>query len=450
MKKLIAFSSVLALVLVSSGLFAYDILNSEGEKSWFSVNMEARYGLNIDTPAPNAGTAYDPEPTVIYENFDDRQERVSIGVSYDGDLYAFGLAARWDRRWTDTDPFPGMDVAWGKFYFMDKQLWLRAGALTRAWGLDTDPLNYNYADAKGFQLNFAPTSVNGLNVGVALPVPSNGARRTILKGIDAVGDPWDGTSYAKAVGAVTAQWGPSYPFANMRFGLRLNGTIPNLDFGTELKLNGLADTNGKVDTTTRKPLEDEAEGDFKGMDFHLTAVYTFAPITVKAAVLATGIADGREKAADPLLSIGAQIGVAIPEVAPNLSLGSPWVRLVMAPVDISSGDSKKGRNTSRPSDDQLTQESLQDMHISFEWEPSYSIVPDKVKALLWLGVYYSSLVKPTADEEDYPIEVAVQPKVEFKFAPNATLSIFDKVTFAQKAVKEGFKNTLGLRISLGF
>jgi hypothetical protein len=475
MKKLIAFSSVLALVLVGSGLFAIDILDKDGVATGFSVGMEARYGFNMDTPAPDAGTAYDPEPTTLYEQFDDRQARVSIGVSYNGDLYAFGVGAQFNKRWTDTELSYGVDTAWGKFYFMDKQLWLRAGSLDGVWRIDTDPISLNYADTKGLQLNFAPSSVNGLQVGVALPVPLNGATRTIVSataGTAAKDAYWefkdsdsdnkvsvgDEVTYHEAVkavagtSAVTAKWGPSYPFANMRFGLRLNGTIPNLDFGTELKLNGLAETNGKVDPVTHKPLEDEAEGDFKGMDFHFLAVYTFAPITIKAALAAENIADGRASgiAKDTLVRAGVRVIFDIPNSIPNLDLGDPWVQLMMQPTDITSGDDKNGRNAGRPADEQLKQESFQDMHINFEWEPSYSIVPDKVKGSLLFGLYYSSWVKPTDLEKEYPIEVAVQPKVTFSFAPNATISIFDRVTLAQKAVKEGFKNALSLRIALGF
>jgi hypothetical protein len=90
------------------------------------------------------------------------------------------------------------------------------------------------------------------------------------------------------------------------------------------------------------------------------------------------------------------------------------------------------------------------MAISFEWEPSYYIVPEKVQALLWFQVLYNSWVKPTPAEEDYPIGFSVQPKVVFTFAPNATISIYDTITPAQQKIEKGFKNTIGFRFAWAF
>jgi hypothetical protein len=451
-KKLIAFSSVLALVVASSGLFAFDILDKEGESTGFSVSSTAQFGFDIKTEEESDG---DPTPASIYQINSDPQAKVEIGVGYDGDNYAFGLAGRLKKNFVDSgSTIVELDDAWGKYYLMDKQLWLQAGTLGRVWGIDTDPLNNSWAEKKGFQLNFTPKAVSGLSVGFSLPVPKAGSR--LIYTTEGRGDHFDDHGvYTKGDYQVWwGNWGPAYLFTNMAFGLRLNGTIPNLDFGMELGLNGQESSNGKLFTAP----DDEAEGEFKGMKFHFTAVYTFAPVTIKAALLATDIASGVENnRPDTKLSIGGQISFAIPEVAPNLSLGEPWVRLVMEPTDITSNiavygvyHGESGRNGVRPGLEPLEQESLQDMHISFEWEPSYSIVPDKVKALLWFGVYYSSWVKPTKDEEDYPMEIAFQPKVEFTFAPSATLSIFDKVTVAQKRMEHGFKNEIGFRFAWAF
>jgi hypothetical protein len=413
MKKLIAFSSVLALVLAGSNLFAFDILNSEGEKSGFSLSVDARFGVAIDTPAPDAKTDYDPEPTTISQNNGDPHAKVAIGVGYDGDLYAFGLEAKGEKDFVGNTQALNVGDAWGKFYFMDKQLWLRGGTLANEWRLDVDPVKRSWGGANpGFQLNFSPSAVSGLSVGLSLPVPKSGAR-----------------TFGENPDDKKLNWGPSYPFANMVFGLKLNGTIPNLEFGTELKLNGTEATNGKEG-------KDEAEGDFKGMDFHFTAKYALSPITITAAMAAEGIADGTKNPDNVRLTAGVRVGFAIPEVAPNLSLGSPWVQLVMDPSKLGNTEGKT--------------DSFKDMHITFEWEPSYKIVPDKVTAKVWFQVKYSSWADLETGEEDYPLGFAVKPSVVFNFTPNASITLFDEVTAVQQKRDDGFKNQLGLRFYWGF
>jgi hypothetical protein len=350
---------------------------------------------------------------------------VTISAGYDGDNYAFGVAAGFRQKFATASlasPMDGnkewyLDDAWGKYYLMEnKQLWLRAGALTRAWGLDTDPLGRNYGgdNGPGLQINFAPSAVSGLNIGVAMPVPLAGTRVFKVEDVEQ-----------------KLNWAPTYPFANMVFGLRLNGTIPNLDFGTELKLKGLAATNGKTG-------DDEGEGDFTGMNFHLTAIYTFAPVTIKAALVAEGIADGRTGAADPVSTAGVRVIFDIPNSVPNLDLGDPWVQLQMLPNANPNSDKKTGVD------------SFADMLIEFEWAPSYSIVPDKAKAILTLSGNYRSWADAGPAQEDYPLEFAVQPQVVFTFAPNATLAILDKITLVQKEKEKGFANLLGFRFALAF
>jgi hypothetical protein len=418
MKKLIAISSLLVLVAASSGLFAYDILNGDGEKSGFALEMEARYGIDILTE--NA------EPATMYEEPGDPQAKVKVGVSYDGDNYAFGLGAGWEKRYTNEDGKFFVDKAWGKYYFLEKQFWLRAGTVDGLWRIDTDPLNKNYAGdngGPGLQLNLAPKAINGLNVGFALPVPIKGNRLHVDAEVRE-----DGKEISPAT---DFSWNPAYPFANMVFGLRLNGTIPNLDFGTELRLRGNESTNGKTG-------DDEGEGLFKGVNFHFTTVYTIKAITIKAALVAEEIGDRSEAATNTKLWAGAQLGFDIPNGIPNVDLGDPWVSLVMKP------------NANANSDGETEADQFADMDIAFEWEPNYSIIPDKIKALLWFGMYYSSWADATDAQKDYPMEVAVQPKVEFKFAPNATISVFNKVTLVQKKTEDGLKNQLGFRFNWGF
>jgi predicted RecA/RadA family phage recombinase len=432
MKKLIAFSSVLALVLASSGLFAIDILDKEGEATGFSVSSTAQFGFDIWTPSPNAGTAYDPEPTVIYQINSDPHAKVEIGVSYDKDNYAFGLAARWRKNYVADGATVELDNAWGKYYLMDKKLWLRAGGLGGDWNFWDTFAGAWGDDKQGFQVAFVPG--NGLNVGLSLPVPKEGTRQ-IKEGKS---NYWSDDStpvWTQGYGAKMGNWGPTYPFANMVFGLRLNGTIPNLDLATELKLNGLESTNGKYGTA-----DEEGEGEFLGMDFQFQAKYTFAPVTLQATLLATGIANGIKDAPDPMTQAAVQVTFDIPNSVPNLDLGDPWVRLKMVPNELANSDGAKGVDA------------FADMLIDFEWEPNYSIVPDKVKALLFFGVYYRSWANAETDDlqKKYPLEFSVRPKVEFKFAPSATLTIFDQAWFAQKAVEKGFKNEIGFRFAWAF
>jgi hypothetical protein len=479
MKKFIAVSSLLALVVAGSGLFAFDILNGDGEKSGFSLDMQAEYEFDIRTAdAEDAysygngggGERHDNDKTWIEELDADKQAKVSIGVKYEGDNYAFGVDAGFRQKYASNDDGREwyLDDAWGKYYLMDKQLWLRGGRMDGLWRIDTDPLNKNYGgdNGPGLQINFAPSAVTGLNVGVALPVPKAGTR-TVLTGTP-VDEKWEVLANNEVKhtpsdsGKTTGNWGPTYPLMNMVFGLRLNQTIPNLDFGAELKLNGLQDNNGKLQSNP-----DEGEGDFKGMNFHLTAVYTFAPITIKAALVGEGFANtvetttiyGTDKVLDPLVSAGVQISFDIPNAEGSpLDLGEPWVRFQMLPnqlmLETVSGTElhefvrNKDGDLIRPG----AEESFKDMLIEFEWEPSYSLVPDQLKALLWFGVNYRAWanVKDDDFQKKYPLEVAVRPALEFKFAPNATLKIQDKVFFARKAIEKGFRNELGFRFAWAF
>ncbi|MDR1398457.1 MAG: hypothetical protein LBJ41_00845 [Treponema sp.] len=55
-----------------------------------------------------------------------------------------------------------------------------------------------------------------------------------------------------------------------------------------------------------------------------------------------------------------------------------------------------------------------------------------------------------SDQKKYPLTLAVQPKLDLKFAPNAMLTIQDKVYFIQQENKDGFRNELGFRFALAF
>ncbi|MDR2418826.1 MAG: hypothetical protein LBD79_07205, partial [Treponema sp.] len=415
MKRLIAISSLLALVMAGNSLFAFDILDSEGEKSGFSLDMNAKFQFDIIT---DDSKTYDKEKTWIEENESDKQAKVSFGVKYDGDNYAFGLGAGFRKKFaSDSEEKEWyLDDAWGKYFLLDKQLWIRGGSMDGLWRIDTDPLNKNYGgdNGPGVQINFASSAVTGLNVGVALPIP-RGSSRVITAAVPEKWTPVPGEdgkfTYTPAVSATIGNWGPTYPFTNMAFGLRLNGTIPNLDLGAELDLLGNEPTNNKSGA-------DEGEGDFKGMNFHLTAVYTFAPVTLKAALLTEGLANGKSNAPDPVTEFGVRVIFDIPNAeGSSLDLGDPWVQFQML------------RNANGYGSTTKETKSFEDMDIQFEWEPSYSLVPDQLKALLWFKVAYRSWKEPTSDQEKYPIDFAVRPKLEFKFAPNATLSIHDEVYF---------------------
>ncbi|MDR2538019.1 MAG: hypothetical protein LBC46_06925, partial [Treponema sp.] len=225
----------------------------------------------------------------------------------------------------------------------------------------------------------------------------------------------------------------------------------NLDFGAELKLNGVEDNNSK-----NKDDPEEGEGDFKGMDFHFTAVYTLAPVTLRVALLGEGFASAVSPTLDPLVSAGARLIFDIPNAEGSpLDLGDPWVQLQMLPNENISATVKK--------------ESFKDMDVAFEWEPSYSIIqsseeapkPITLKALLWFGVNYKSWHEVDSEQEKHPLEFAVRPKLEFKFAKNATLGIYDKVWVVQQTSRYdkgkrtipadgSIKNEIGLRFEWAF
>ena len=249
MKKLIAVSSLFALVLAGSGLFAVDIPVGDGGGK-FTLDMYVDYEFDIITDTDkeddndkNWITEVDPD--------DNKQGKVVVSAGYEGDNYAFGVGAGIRRKYaTGVNEFY-VDTAWGKYYLLDKQLSIRGGALAGDWGGTIwDVFTGSWSDDNpGVQLAFAPSSLTGLSFGLSLPVPFEGTR-------------------------ATGNWSPSYPFANLVFGLRLNQTIPGLDFSTEVQLKGKADTNGEIGP-------DEGEGDFQGANVHFIGIYTFAPIALR-------------------------------------------------------------------------------------------------------------------------------------------------------------------------
>jgi hypothetical protein len=427
MKKLIAISSVLALTVAGSGLFAFDILDSEGVKSGFSLDMQAKYKVEIKTEGVDAEGAKldDNDKTWIEEGDADKQAKVSIGVSYDKDNYAFGVGMKAEKARTDSGIDWGLDDAWGKYYLMDKQFSIRGGSLAGDWQIE-DWLQESWMDDKpGVQLAFAPQAVTGLNVGLSLPVPKAKSRTV-----------WDNTTSKDVEN--TGNWSPTYPLMNMVFGIRLNKTIPNLDLSTELKLNGLKDHNGED-----KDNSNEGEGDFKGVDFNFTVRYTFAPVTLTVGLTGGSFASAISPAPDSLLKALARLSFDIPNAeGSSLDLGDPWVQLKMLPN--ANGTSK---------------ESFKDIEVAFEWEPNYSLISEtsegedgetttftKLKALLLFGVKYKLWDSPNTAQEEHPLEFAVQPKLEFKFAPNATLAIYDKVYLVQQAFQQDKGNiTTGVK-----
>jgi hypothetical protein len=418
MKKLIAVSSLLALVLAGNGLFAVDIpVGDEGGK--FTLDLQAEYEVDIRTDDEEA---HDNDKTWIEELDADKQGKVSIGASYEGENYAFGIGAGFRQTHAASNESKEwyLDGAWGKYYLLDKQFSIRGGALAGDWGGTIwDTFTGSWSDDKpGFQLAFAPSALTGLTVGLSLPVPKGGTRLIA----EDVGETKD---------TVYGNWGPSYLFANLVFGLRLNQTIPGLDFSTEVKLNGLESTNSKSGA-------DEGEGEFTGADVHVIAKYVFAPVTVQFSLPITGIADARKNAPDPITKLAVRVTFDIPNAeGSSLDLGDPWIQLKMLP------------NENSYKDVAANAESFKDMAINFEWEPGYNL-SDQLKALLWIGVGYTSWAEATTPQKDYPLEFAVRPGLKFTFAPNATLTIQDKVYFARQTKEKGFRNELGFRFAWAF
>jgi hypothetical protein len=422
MKKLIAISSALAIFVAGSGLFAFDILNGDGEASGFSVNATIQYGFDITTEgnADDATTA--TGASWVNEIDSDPQSKVNIGVGYDGDNYAFGLGAGWSQGRASVDRDYGgafLDDAWGKFYFFDKQFWIRAGSLEGPWHHGTDPDDGNWADGdKGLQFNFAPAAVSGLKVGFTLPVPAPDSRT------------WTEKVHGEEESFV-GNWGPAYLIQNAVFGLKLDKTLPGLVFGSELHLKG-------VDAATEK--------DSLGVDTRFGVQYTFfEKVTLKAAVKIEDIgAEGEGHLESIVSGLGARLVVALPEVG-NLSLGSPWVQVKAVPQE--AGNDGKGEQADIARADR---EAFTQTNIDIEWEPSFKLIPDKLTAIVWTGFYYSIYDDPSTLQEDYPVEFSVRPALKFSFAPNANIQIRDQIYLARKGVENGLKNSLQFRCSLNF
>jgi hypothetical protein len=419
MKRIIAVSSLLALVLAGSGLFAFDILDSEGEKTGLSIDFEVKYNFEIDTTESGNKSNGD---SWVQENDADNQSKAKVVIGYAGDNYEFGTGFGAEKNFAYTENNFAkaatandesiefyLDDAWGKFYFLDKQLWLRAGGLEGPWHHGTDPDDGNYADGdKGLQFNFSPAAVSGLKVGFTLPVPGPGTR--------------DGSAGG---GTASDNWSPSYIFSNMVFGLKLDNTIPNFIWGSELHLKGM-------DAAT--------EEKFQGMDTRFGIQYTFSPVTLKAVVKIEEIANSNDY--DPLIAlVGARLIFALPAVADNLSLGSPWVQAKFESQD----KDKTGTDIARADREAFTK-----TDIAFEWEPSYKIIPDSLTFKFWLGVGYTVYADPTPAQEDYPLAFSVRPGLQVSFAPNASFTVRDRIHFAQQEVEKGVKNTLQFLCELSF
>ena len=261
------------------------------------------------------------------------------------------------------------------------------------------------------------------------------------------------------VKAVNGNWGPSYPFANLVFGLRLNKTIPGLDFSTEVKLNGLQATNGKLADTDTTNNADEGEGDFQGVDVHFIGKYTFAPVSLQFSVPITGIAAPKPAsggdADDPLTKVAVRLTFDIPNAeGSSLDLGDPFIQLKMLPNEYVTLNNVWGKV--RNDDGELVvaakeENSFKDILIDFEWEPGYSLT-ESIKAYLWLGAGYKvwADAPDNSDQKKYPLTVAVRPRIVFTFAPNATFDIRDKVSFVRQATEKGLKNEFGFRFAWKF
>jgi hypothetical protein len=448
MKKIARVSSLLALALAAPGLFALDIPVGEEGGGKFVLDMQAKFAFDIVTDAEGEDGIKDR--TWIEEKDPERQAQIKVKAEYDGDNYAFGVESVFERNYANVDDGKNLNInaAWGKYYLLDKQLWFRGGSMESPWRIDTDPINENYASNRpnkkaGVQINFAPSSLTGFNVGLALPVPYK-ETRSVPSVTDDKGN--------VIVKGFTRNWGPTYPLMNMVFGLRMNQTIPNLDFGMELGLKGNEPTNGKFFENEGK---DEKEGDFQGMDFHFTAVYKFAPVEFRLALKVDNLADGREYSdaekakKNAVASLGARVIFDIPNGDGSpLDLGDPWIQLQMLPNDFK----EKGNLESIEKT-----ESFKDMEVAFGWEPSYSIVQDQIKAFFNIEVGYRSWAYAsdydTGDEKlanDNPLNFAITPKVEFKFAPSAKFSVFDKISILRQKKEDGFRNELGFRFEWAF
>ncbi|MDR1398615.1 MAG: hypothetical protein LBJ41_01650 [Treponema sp.] len=429
MKKRIAVSSALAILMASSGLFAFDILNSEGEKTGLSISPTIHYRFNIDTTSDEAEST-STSASWVEEVDGDKQAKIEIGVGYEGDNYAFGVSITGEKKFaaTDVDSTLGLGDAWGKFYFLDKQLWIRAGSLGNEWSFDTDPYSGNWGDdGPGLQFNVSPAAVKGLSVGFSLPVPGANTRKWYtVAGVDGPSYLYDKfTDAQKAAANATpssgVMWGPGYLFQNAKFGLKLDGTIPNLKFSTEVSLKG-------VDSVK--------EEYFNGADTVIFAQYDIAPITIKAAAkiedigVSSGYKDTYNYDVDPQVFVGARLIVALPAVVDNLSLGSPFVQVKFEP--------------------DTTREAFKNTFIDFEWDPSYKIIPDRLDFLFWLGVGYKIYDAPTKVQEDYPLDFSVRPGLKVSFTPNANFIVRDRIYFARHTIEKGLKNSLQFLFECNF
>jgi hypothetical protein len=154
----------------------------------FKIDVQTVFnGFVITTPLKDYEpfiTTYDGETkgelvekdTNIKEDDDeDQAAKISVSAEYDnsdaeGVGYSFGAGGGIKRVNNDEGVFEGyFDSPWGKFFFLEKQLTLRAGGLEELWKAWDDNWDYGNFDG-GVQLNYNPNFLKGLNVGISLPV----------------------------------------------------------------------------------------------------------------------------------------------------------------------------------------------------------------------------------------------------------------------------------------
>jgi hypothetical protein len=389
----------------------------------FSIGVQTVYdGFYVTSPFKKEvdGKWEEQDTTIAEHDGDDTSylARITINAGYDnsdapGVGYSFGLVAGLNREVNNGGGFTGtFDNPWGKVFFFDKQLTLRAGGLEELWKAWDDNWDYGNYDG-GVQLNINPTALPGLNVGISLPI------------------------------TVAAQKA-DYPFKNLAAGFKLGGLIPYTTISAALKLREAAPNVTKESVPNVEALSEtmdmNAALDFNFSPIQIRAELQIANLNVSASDLEEIPLTGKDKddASVTIRTVNFQfhprLDLSLSKIvdlgAFSLGTFAVWSWIRDDPTYVSDGIS-----------------------VGVGWDPSYKL-SDAITASLYLEGNFAGapLLKDKPLEEYNKVGFYIRPGLTFSIAPNATIRVRDVITFAEVGVdpKAGLKNVVQVRFTWGF
>jgi hypothetical protein len=410
----------------------------------FTIGVQTVYeGFIVTTPFKTHNTTTDKwedADSIITEDDDaDQVALISLAGTYDnsnasGVGYSFGASGgikRVNNNGGDSGFTGYFDAPWGKFFFFDKQLTLRAGSLEELWKAWDDNWDYGPFDG-GVQLNVNPSFLSGgLNVGVSLPVRINADKA-------------------------------DYPFKNMVAGFKLGGAIPYTTISAALKLKEAGpvvksttmedDTmwtwvsNGTIYEWKEVAIKKSVKEYASSMDMTAALDFNFSPIHIMAELQLANFDQDDDELENNAPPVGDDRQAKF-RFHPRLELS------LSSLADLGAFSLGTFAVWSWIQDDQTYKSS--GTSVSISWEPSYKL-SSAITASMYLEGQYGGgdapLLEGTALDDYNKIGFYARPAVAFSIAPNAEIRLRDQITFAAVGTpsEAGIQNAVQVRFYWGF